>query len=182
MSNFDFLLPEWPDIHDAAVKAEDTAHADPRTSAFYARRALELAVRWAYTADETLHVPYQDNLSALLHEPTFKQAAGEAVFNKARLIDTVGNRATQDSRPVTEQAAVAVVEELFHVCYWLARTYARGTQPDAGAEVRCDGVANRYVGVSAKHGHAAGARSRPSRSATRSSPSFFLIRMRSMTK
>ena len=29
--------------------------------------------------------------SALLHEPTFKQTAGEAVFNKTRLIDTIGN-------------------------------------------------------------------------------------------
>ena len=129
MSNFSFLLPEWPQIHDAAVKAEDTAHGDPRTSAFHARRALELTIRWAYKADATLHLPYQDNISALLHEPTFKQLAGDAVFNKARLIVTVGNRAAHDARPITEQAAVAVVEELFHVCYWLAHTYARGTQP-----------------------------------------------------
>jgi len=119
-------------VNEAAVKAEDTAHSDPRTSSFHARRALELAVRWAFTADEALHLPYQDKLSALLHEPTFKQTAGDAVFNKARLIDTIGNRAAHDSRPVAEQAAVAIVEELFHVCYWFARTYARGAQPDQG--------------------------------------------------
>jgi type I restriction enzyme, R subunit len=132
VSNFSFLLREWPQIYEAAIKAEDTAHGDPRTSAFHGRRALELVVRWAYTADASLLLPYQDNLSTLLHEPTFKQAAGEAVFNKARLIVTIGNRAARDARPITEQAAVAVVEELFHVCYWLAHTYARGTQPDSG--------------------------------------------------
>lgn len=132
MSNFTFLLPEWPQIHEAAVKAEENAHGDPRTSAFHARRALELAVRWAYRADASLHLPYQDNVSALLHEPTFKQTAGEAVFNKGRLIVSVGNRAAHDARPINEQAAVAVVEELFQVCYWLAHTYARGAQPDPG--------------------------------------------------
>ena len=34
-----------------------------------------------------LQLPYQDNLSALIHEPTFKTAAGEAVFTKARVIN-----------------------------------------------------------------------------------------------
>jgi type I site-specific restriction endonuclease len=33
-----------------------------------------------------VRLPYQDNLGALIHEPTFKEAAGEAVFSKARLI------------------------------------------------------------------------------------------------
>ena len=28
------------------------------------------------------------------------------------------------------QDAAAVVRELFHVCYWIARTYAKGTKPN----------------------------------------------------
>lgn len=43
MSNFDFLTTEWKDIHEAATKAESAAIPDPRTSCFYARRALEPA-------------------------------------------------------------------------------------------------------------------------------------------
>ena len=35
----------------------------------------------------------RNNLSALIHEPTFKNTAGEAVFNKARVITQLGNRA-----------------------------------------------------------------------------------------
>ena len=126
MSNFGFLLPEWPSVHEAAVKAEQTARSDPRTACFYARRALELALYWAYKADGSLHLPYDDKLSALIHEPTFKQAAGEAVFAKARLINSIGNRAVHDRhRPLRESDSINVVEELFHVCYWLAHTYAR---------------------------------------------------------
>ena len=126
MSNFAFLLPEWPGVHKASVKAEQAARADPRTSGFYARRALELALHWAYKADGTLHLPYDDKLSALIHEPTFKHAAGEAVFAKARLINSIGNRAVHDRyRALRERDSLIAVEELFHVCYWLAHTYGR---------------------------------------------------------
>ena len=39
-------------------------------------------------ADPGLKLPYQDNISALLHEPSFRKAAGEAVFAKARYTST----------------------------------------------------------------------------------------------
>jgi len=132
VSNFSFLAAEWPDILDAADRAEASIQTDPRTSCFYARRATELIVNWIYKADSTLRLPYQDNLGALLHEPTFKQAVGEAVFNKAVLITRIGNRAVHDNRAIPESASVAAVRELFHVCYWLAHTYARGPKPAPG--------------------------------------------------
>jgi len=43
MSHFQFLENEWNDICEAATKAKSTAIPDPRTSCFYARRALEPA-------------------------------------------------------------------------------------------------------------------------------------------
>lgn len=97
MSQFSFLEREWAAIFDAAVRAEAAVHSDTRTACFYARRALELAVAWAYKHDAALKLPYQDNLSALIHEPSFKEAAGEAVFSKARVINRLGNRACQGS-------------------------------------------------------------------------------------
>lgn len=130
MTQFAFLQREWSNVFGAASKAEGAVRMDPRTACFYARRALELAVDWAYKHDPALRLPYQDNLSALIHEPTFKQTAGEAVFNKARVIVTLGNRAVHSHRPVPEADAVAAVRELFHVCYWLARTYGRVERPD----------------------------------------------------
>ncbi len=132
MSQFSFLEREWAAVFEAAVRAEAAVHADPRTACFYARRALELAVKWAYKHDAALKLPYQDNLSALIHEPTFKEAAGEAVFAKARVINTLGNRAVHSHRAVPETDALAAVRELFHVAYWFARTYGRVGRPAPG--------------------------------------------------
>jgi len=132
VSQFSFLECEWAAAFDAAARAEAAVHADPRTACFYARRALELAVAWAYKYDATLKLPYQDNLSALIHEPSFKQAAGEAVFSKARVINTLGNRAVHGHRAIPSDDALVAVRELFHVCFWLAHTYGRVNHPAPG--------------------------------------------------
>ena len=129
MSQFRFLQREWPAVAEAAIRAEVAVHSDPRAACFYARRALELAVAWAYKHDAALRLPYQDNLSALIHDPTFKTLAGEAVFNKARVIVTLGNRAVHSHPPIPQDDALMAVGELFHVCYWFARTYARTDRP-----------------------------------------------------
>jgi len=132
MSQFSFLQLEWSAVFESAAKAEAAVHVDPRTACFYTRRALELAVSWAYKHDAALRLPYQDNLSALIHEPTFKQAAGEAVFSKARVIITLGNRAVHSHRAIPPDDAMVAVRELFHVAYWLARTYGRAARPAPG--------------------------------------------------
>jgi hypothetical protein len=38
MSNFAFLKAEWPELRDAASKAEALAYPDSRAACFYARR------------------------------------------------------------------------------------------------------------------------------------------------
>ena len=131
MSNFEFLSAEWKDLHQAATKAEQAAIPDPRTSCFYARRAIELAVNWAYKFDRALKLPYQDNISALIHEPTFKHTAGEAVFAKAKVIVTLGNRAVHSHRAIPEADSRQAIKELFHFCYWFARLYSRRHRPDS---------------------------------------------------
>lgn len=84
---------------------------------------------WAHKFDPGLKLPYQDNLLALIHEPSFKQTVGEAVFSKAPVINTLGNRAVHSHRAVPEADALAAVRELFHVSYWFARTYRRVGRP-----------------------------------------------------
>src|SRR5690625_4551248 len=129
MRNFAFLQSEWPQLHEAASKAEELVYTDPRAACFYARRALEMAMAWLYKYDAKLKLPYQDNLSALLHESTFKTVAGDAIFTKARVIQRQGNNAVHSTRRVTQYDALQVVKELFHFSYWLAHTYARGVKP-----------------------------------------------------
>jgi type I restriction enzyme R subunit len=127
MSVFAFLRREWPTVYEAAADAESAAHPDPRTACFHARRALELAVAWIYKHDGSLKLPYEDNLSALIHDPTFKASAGDAVFTKARLITRLGNQAVHN-KPVSATDSVMAVRELFHVAYWMVRTYGRLTR------------------------------------------------------
>src|SRR5438093_11368039 len=132
LSNFAFLKAKWPELHDAATKAEGLVYPDARAVCFYTRRVLELAVAWLYQHDRTLTLPYQDQLSALIHEPSFRQAVGPAVFSKARLIKDLGNLAVHSHKPVREIDALTAVRELFHVLFWLGRTYARGAKPASG--------------------------------------------------
>ena len=138
MSNFTFLQAEWPLLHESAVRAEAAVHADARAACFYARRTLELAVTWLYKHDRGLRLPYQDNLSALIHEPTFRVVVGDALFTKARLVKELGNQAVHSSKKLAATDALSATRELFHFCYWLARTYGRGGRPDPGLNFQAD--------------------------------------------
>ena len=125
MSNFTFLKSEWPELHESATKVESLAHTDARSCCFYARRTLELAVDWLYEHDPALKRPYDDNLSALIYEPTFKQNLPGELFLKVKTIKEVGNLAVHSRKPITERDALRAAKELFHFLYWLARTYTR---------------------------------------------------------
>lgn len=124
------------EIAEPALKAEDLVHSDARTSCFYARRALELAVHWLYKSDRTLRLPHSESLSALIFEPTFRDAIGSARLTKARIIKNLGNLAVHSHKPIRETDAVAALRELFHFCFWIARTYARGPKPPDGIDFK----------------------------------------------
>ena len=112
MSNFAFLQTEWPLVFEAAHRAEASAHSDARAACFYARRALELAVTWLYTHDKAFKLPYQDNLNALIYEPSFRTGVGDALFTKARLIKDLGNLAVHSTRKVAPADALAAFTAL----------------------------------------------------------------------
>jgi len=133
VSNFALLdHPEWGFLLDSATKAEELANTDARASCFYSRRTLELAVTWLYKYDKSLRLPYQDTLSALIHEPAFRQVLGDALFAKARLIKDLGNMAVHSTKKIGHSDALNAVRELFHFCFWLTRTYGRVARPNPG--------------------------------------------------
>ncbi|MBX9717344.1 MAG: DEAD/DEAH box helicase family protein [Microbacteriaceae bacterium] len=129
MTNFDFLHERFASIVPEARRAEGYAIGDPRTSSFYARRALELAVEWMYEYDASLREPYQRDLSARLHEPTFARLVPPVVVAKMQIIRRRGNEAVHKTGAYTETQSVSVVRELFHVLFWLSTQYAPA--PDA---------------------------------------------------
>lgn len=132
MSNFAFLAAEFPAVHEAAMEAERQAGVSPTAAAFFAGKAIEVAVKWAFKNDPGLTLPYQDNIAALLHEPSFRRIAGEAVFTKAKYINSLRNRAVHEEKQIKPTDAAGAVKELFHVCFWFARTYARKAKPADG--------------------------------------------------
>ena len=132
MTNFGFLKPEWPELFDSASKAEASVYPDPRAACFYARRTLELAVQWLYKNDKSLKLPYQDNLSALIFEPSFQVAVGATISAKAKLINNLGNLAVHSRKVITQYDALTAVRELFHLSFWLVRTYGKGQKPADG--------------------------------------------------
>ena len=132
MTQFAFLAADFPALLDHAKRAEAAALSDPRGACFYARLTLETALGWLYATDPALRRPYGDTLAALVAEPSLAALAGPAIVAKARYVKDQGNRAAHDPRPVSPRDAATTVRELFHVCYWIARTYARKTRPDPG--------------------------------------------------
>lgn len=126
MSNFTFLQTEWPSLYETAVQMEAYVRSDPRSACFYARRAVELAVRWLYLHDRAFQPPYDERLESLLNEPSFRAHVPTAVYEKAHYLRRIGNEAVHSRRATPASDGLNAAIELHHLLYWLARTYTQG--------------------------------------------------------
>ena len=70
MSNFDFLLSTeaFGAFARAAVAAEKIYEIDPAAAVVNCRRAMEFAVKWMYSVDGALVLPWDDRLNALMEK------------------------------------------------------------------------------------------------------------------
>ena len=64
MTNFDFIKAEtkFDAFSDIAVSAEKIMPIDYASSALTCRRAMEFAVKWMYSVDSSLVMPWDDKL------------------------------------------------------------------------------------------------------------------------
>lgn len=131
MSNFEFLRAEFKPLYEPAQRAEQLVHSDPRACCMRTRHALEQAVHWLYANDRDLRLPYDNSLGVLLTQPAFEKLLPPYVFDKARLIQRLGNQAVHGTGRIGSGDAMHLVRELFHVLFWLARTYTRASDPKA---------------------------------------------------
>ena len=124
MSNFEFLKnkTEYALFASAAIEAERVYTAAPAMCAVGCRKALELAVKWVYSADTTMEMPYKDNLQALVHEPTFRFAVDNQTWGKFPFIIRLGNLAVHTERAVLSSDALASLNGLFEFVQWIERT------------------------------------------------------------
>ncbi|MBX7222717.1 MAG: DEAD/DEAH box helicase family protein [Blastocatellia bacterium] len=125
MTNFSFLQKEWPDLYEAATKAEALAFADARAGCFYARRTLELAVERLHWVEFRRNLTKDDNLSSMIWDLEARNCFPAGISPKLKLIRKNGNDAAHSKRVISQFDALQATKELFHVLYWLVRTYTR---------------------------------------------------------
>ena len=83
-ANFEYLQgqTEYTLFASACIEAERVLATSPAMAAVGSRKAFELAVKWVYSADNTISMPYKDNLQALIHEPSFKFVMDNQTWGK----------------------------------------------------------------------------------------------------
>ena len=125
MSNFEFLKSkkEYALFAAAAIEAEKIYASAPAMCAVGCRKALELAVKWVYSADNTMQMPYKDNLQALIHEPSFRFAVDYNTWGKLPFIIKLGNLAVHTERSVQASDALASLHSLFEFILWIDYCY-----------------------------------------------------------
>lgn len=125
MSNFDFLTKNklFASFAEASIEAEKSIGLNNVTCAILSRRALEIAVKWLYANDTDLKMPYQDNISALVHDITFKKIIDEKLFDQINYIIKLGNIAVHSSKKIQRAGAVLSLNNLFDFMSWLAYCY-----------------------------------------------------------
>lgn len=125
MSNFKFLQnqKQYALFAAAAMEAEKVYASAPAMSAVGSRKALELAVKWVYSADSSIEMPYKDNLQSLIHEPTFRFALDYNTWGKLPFIIKLGNLAVHTERSVSASDALMSLKGLFEFIQWIDYCY-----------------------------------------------------------
>lgn len=126
-TNFDYLLEkkEYKDFAVQAVEAEKSIAISPATCAILSRRALELAVRFVYSYDAELKLPYQDNVSSLIHERTFRDIIEPRLFPMLKYTIHLGNVAVHTNSKIKRDEAVIALRDLFEFCDWIDYSYSK---------------------------------------------------------
>ena len=123
--NFNFLTnyKQYDSFSTACIEAEKGIIVSPANSAILSRRALELAVKWLYIHDVELKMPYQEQLSSLIHESTFQNIIDEKLFPMIKYIVKLGNVSVHSNNAVSRQEAVLSLHNLFRFISWIDYCY-----------------------------------------------------------
>lgn len=129
-SNFDYLLDKkgYSEFAQAAVEAEKALAISPASVAIHARKALELGVKFIYSVEPSLTIPYKDNLSALIHNYCFKDMIGLDLFHLIKFIVRLGNVAVHSGSPVQAEDAILSLRNLHSFCDWIDYSYSEDYQ------------------------------------------------------
>ena len=132
MTNFDFLKEEsqFDSFADVAISAEKILHIDVEASVINCRRAMEFAIKWMYSVDVSLVMPYQDTLVSLMSTEEFRDIVDPDLWRRLDFIRRVGNNAAHNGKKITLDQAKLCLENLYifldFVAYCYAKDYTEG--------------------------------------------------------
>ena len=114
MTNFDYFKKEkkFDSFVDVAIVAEKIIYIDTATSVVNCRRAMEFAIKWLYSVDSSLEMPYQDNLSSLMGSEDFHDLLDDGLWKRLDLIRKKGNKAAHNGKKVVFDEAVLCLKNL----------------------------------------------------------------------
>lgn len=137
MTNFDFLKKEqkFSSFADAAICAEKILLIDYSASILNCRRAMEFAIKWMYSVDRSLVMPWDDKLVSLMSTDEFRDIVDADLLRRMDFIRKMGNNAAHAGKTATKDQALLCLENLYifmdFVAYCYADDYTEGSfDPD----------------------------------------------------
>ena len=125
MANFDYLKeePRFEAFSDVAISAEKLYNIDPAASVINCRRAMEFAVKWMYSVDDSLVMPYQDTLVSLMGSEEFRDIVGSDIWRRMDFVRRIANNAAHSGKKINKDKAGLCLENLYVFLDFLAYCY-----------------------------------------------------------
>lgn len=127
MTNFDFLKadPQFATFSDVAISAEKILNIDAAASVLNCRRAMEFAVKWMYSVDKDLEMPYDTTLITLMSGEDFRDVVGNDIYRRMDFIRKVGNIAAHGGKKISMEQAKLCIENLYYFLDYVAYCYGK---------------------------------------------------------
>ena len=126
ITNFDYLKndPKFSSFASVAISAEKIILMDPEASILNSRKAMEFAIKWMYSVDSELEMPYQDNLQSLMNAEEYRQIVGPDLWKRMDYIRRSGNNAAHSNKKLGRDEAMLCLENLFIYLDYIAYCYS----------------------------------------------------------
>ena len=114
ITNFDYLKKEseFSTFADTAISAEKIILMDSGASILNSRRAMEFAVKWMFSVDDELEMPYKDNLYSLMKSEQFEDLVPTDVLKRMEYIRRCGNDVAHTNKKLGRDEAMLCLENL----------------------------------------------------------------------
>ena len=125
-TNFDYLKnePRFSTFADIAISAEKIILMDSEASILNSRRAMECAIKWMYSVDSDLEMPYQDNLQSLMNAEEYRQIVGQDLWRRMDYVRRCGNTVAHGGRKLGRDEAILCLENLSIYLDFIAYCYS----------------------------------------------------------